>query len=127
MDYQILVKSRFKHPTSEHIAKVAKEHLKFRKADLGIVEVEVVSKNRIYEVNKKFRKIDSPTDVLSFPAAEFPMPTGRQASQKKLYGTIFLCCDIIKLNARESDKSFEQEFNFILCHGIDHLLGIHHK
>ncbi len=120
MSYQVLVKSRLKNPPSHHIIKVAENHLKQRKAPSGIVEVEVVSKARIHEINKKFRKIDAPTDVLSFPGAEFP-------SKERLYGTIFLSCDIIKLNAKESGKSVEDEFDFILCHGIDHLLGIHHK
>lgn len=127
MSYQVLVKSRLKNPPSDHIVKVAKNHLKQRKAPSGIVEVEVVSKDKIHEINKKFRKIDAPTDVLSFPGAEFPIPSGRQAGKERLYGTIFLSCDIIKLNAKESGKSVEDEFDFILCHGIDHLLGIHHK
>ncbi len=119
MSYSVLVKSRYKKPSSDHIAKVVKDHLLERKAEAGIVEVGLVAKAKIHEINKKFRDHDCPTDVLSFPSAEFP-------SKDKLYGTIFLSCDIIKLNAQESGKSFEEEFDFILCHGVDHLLGIHH-
>lgn len=120
MSYEVLVKSRYKNPTSKHIVKVAKDHFESRKAEPGIVEVELVNKSKIKEINNKFRKKDYPTDVLSFPTAQFP-------SEQKLYGTILLCCDIIDLNAKESGKSFESEFDFILRHGIDHLLGIHHK
>jgi len=57
--------------------------------------------------------------VLSFPSAEFPGP-------EKLYGTIFLSCDIIKSNAEKAGKTFQEEFDFILKHGLDHILGIHH-
>jgi probable rRNA maturation factor len=127
MNYKILVKSRYKKPTESHIIKVASEHLKKRKVLAGIFEIELVSRNRIKEINKKFRNLDMPTDVLSFPAAEFPLPTGRQAAIEKLYGTIFLSCDIISSNARSDGKTFQAEFDFILSHGIDHLLGIHHR
>jgi probable rRNA maturation factor len=120
MSYQILVKSRFKKPTASHIIKVAEQHLKDRNAAEGIFEVELVSKNKIQEINRKFRNLDKPTDVLSFPAAEFP-------AEQRLYGTIFLSCDIIKLHAKNDGKTFQAEFDFILNHGLDHLLGIHHK
>jgi len=120
MTYQIFVKTRSKVILPDHISGVAKKHLKLRNAQSGVFEVEVVSQDRIRRINKEFRSLDKPTDVLSFPVAEFP---GRE----KLYGTIFLCSDIIKLNAKESGKTFKAEFDFILTHGLDHLLGIHHK
>lgn len=120
MPYQVLVKSRSKTISTEHIIEVAQKHLKFRKAEPGIFEVELVSQKRIQEINQKYRNLDCPTDVLSFPSAEFP-------GKEKLYGTIFLCSDIISLNAKDSAKTFQAEFDFILVHGLDHLLGIHHE
>ncbi|MFH1855551.1 MAG: rRNA maturation RNase YbeY [bacterium] len=125
MGYEILIKSRSQKISTRHIVEVAIKHLKLRKAEEGTLEVELISKAKIQKINKKFRKINSPTDVLSFPVAEVPAP--KQKPKTKLYGTIFLSCDIIKLNAEESDKLFIREFDFILAHGIDHLLGIHHK
>lgn len=124
MGYEILVKSRSQKISTRHIAEVAIKHLKLYKAEEGTVEVELISKAKIQKMNKKFRKIDRPTDVLSFPVAEIPVP--KQKSKIKLYGTIFLSCDIIKLNAEKSGKPFMDEFDFMLTHGIDHLLGIHH-
>lgn len=126
MNYQILVKGECS-VSPQKITQVAKTHLAERKAKPGIFEVETISQNEIKKINNKYRQIDAPTDVLSFPAAEFPLPTGRQAAREKLYGTILLCCDIIRLNADKAGKTFEKEFNFILKHGLDHLLGIHHK
>lgn len=127
MGYRITVKNRSKEISEDHIIQVAKSHLNSRKAKNGIFEVEIVGKKRIQELNRKFRDLDYPTDVLSFPVANFPLPTGRQADKEKLYGTIFLCSDIIKLNAQKSGKTFQEELDFILAHGLDHLLGIHHK
>jgi len=120
MSIQVIVKSRSKFPTNSYIVRVAREHAKRRRIAGGIFEIEIVSKKRIQEINKKFRKIDRPTDVLSFPAAKFP-------GRVRLYGTIFLCSDIIKINAGNNSKDFQAGFDFILSHGIDHLIGIHHK
>ena len=120
MAYQVFVKSRCKSPTALHISGIVKNHLNQRGAASGELEVELISKSKIHELNLKHRKKDYPTDVLSFPTAEFP-------EKVKSYGTLFLSCDIIKLNAKTDGKSFIEEFDFILKHGIDHLLGIHHK
>ena len=38
------------------------------------VSVSIVSKEEIHEINKKFRQVDRPTDVLSFPMLEFEYP-----------------------------------------------------
>lgn len=124
MSFEVLIKNYSSSPSRKHITEVAIKHLKLRKAGEGIFEVELISKTKIREINKKFRKVDSPTDVLSFPVAEIPAP--KQKPKTKLYGTIFLSCDIIKSNAEKSGKPFIDEFDFILTHGIDHLLGIHH-
>ena len=124
MGFEVLIKSKSNNLSRKHIAKVAIKHLKLRKAEEGTVEVELISTAEIKKINNKFRSIDNPTDVLSFPVADVPAPNGK--SKTRLYGTIFLSCDIIKLNAEESGKSFIREFDFILAHGIDHLLGIHH-
>jgi len=125
MGYEVLIKNYSNNPSQKHIAEVAINHLKLRKAEEGTIEIELVSAAKIQKINDKFRKIDSPTNVLSFPVADVPAP--KQKPKTKLYGTIFLSCDIIKLNAEESGKPFMDEFDFILAHGIDHLLGIHHE
>ena len=79
------------------------------------LEIEIVGKRKITGLNKKFLHRPGPTDILSFP-----LPS------EKLLGTIFLCSDIIKKNAREDGKTLEDEFEFILRHGIDHIVGVHH-
>jgi probable rRNA maturation factor len=89
--------------------------LKKRGKNNAHLEIEVVGTRRIAALNKKFLHRMGPTDVLSFP-----LPSN------KLLGTIFLCGDIIKKNAKENEKTLENEFEFILRHGIDHIVGIHH-
>lgn len=99
-------------------------HLKTRAVKNACVEVEVVGKTAIKKLNLKFMKKNCPTDVLSFPLDKIP---GEDQMLCKHIGTIVLCNDIIKLNAKKSGKSVREEFKFILKHGLDHLVGIHHN
>ncbi|MFA6227183.1 MAG: rRNA maturation RNase YbeY [Candidatus Paceibacterota bacterium] len=73
----------------------------------------IVGKKKIRDLNKKYRGIDSSTDILSFPL------------EKKL-GEIFICQDI----AREKAPLFEREYNnflsYLFIHGLVHLLGYDH-
>ena len=88
------------------------------------VSVSIVSKEEIHEINKKFRQVDRPTDVLSFPMLEFEYPgdfssetfenslTTSFESQELLLGDIVLCTDIIKSQAKEYGHSEKREFSF---------------
>ena len=83
--------------------------------------------NEIKKLNKKFRKKDKTTDVLSFPFYE----------KKKLYGLIrrkktnIYLGDIIinlsKIVKQSKNQSFSIAFDKIWIHGLTHLLGYHHK
>ena len=102
------------------ITAIAKRHLKTRGVKDASIEVEVVGKDKMATLNKKYMKKDGPTDVLSFPLPKI-------STSDNLIGTIVLCRDIIKLNSTISGVDFENEFDKNLTHGIDHLLGIHHE
>ena len=120
--HQIHVKRLKDSPSEKFIVDAVTSRLDFRKASSALVEVEVIGLEKMTSINKKYRNIDAPTDVLSFPVAEFPA----QSDQPQMLGTIFLCSDIIKKNSREYGKTFEEEFDLMLKHGVDHLLGFHH-
>jgi probable rRNA maturation factor len=104
------------------IIECIQNHLKLRKKEGSVLEVDIVGKARMRTLNKKFMSHDYATDVLSFPVADFPRP-----SNYDFIGTVVLCNDIIHKQAKKLDKTFEDEFLFYLRHGIDHLIGIHHK
>lgn len=104
------------------IIKHANAHLYFRKRVKCALEIDIVGIARMRSLNKKFMGRDYPTDVLSFPVANFP--TG---SDYDFIGTVVLCNDIISKQAKKLNKTFEEEFLFYLSHGIDHLIGIHHN
>lgn len=123
MAYNILIKRLKGSPSQKFIQDSAIKGFKNRGIADAWVEIAVVGKEKMRSINYRFRSIDQPTDVLSFPLDDMP----RSKGEARHFGTIFLCSDIIIKNARENDKTFEEEFDFILRHGIDHLLGFHHK
>lgn len=101
------------------------DHLKKRSFPNLAVEVEVVGQKRITKLNEKFMKRSGPTDVLSFPL--FKREALSKLEEGTIIGTVVICSDIIKMYCVEHKTSLDHEFYFMLGHGIDHLLGIHHK
>lgn len=67
-------------------------------------------------LNKQFRNKDYATDVLSFPALD-PFS----------FGELVICVSTIRKQAKEHHLSSEQEFLYMLIHGILHLLGYDHE
>ncbi len=72
-----------------------------------------VDEKKIHSLNKTYRKIDSPTDILSFPIA-------------KNSGEIFICPKIAKNKAKDFERNFNNFITFLFVHGNVHLLGYEH-
>jgi len=96
----------------------------------GLKDVElsilIVNNRRIRILNKTYRGIDKPTDVLSFPmmGTEFnSVPT----TQPLLLGDIVLSMEKIQSQAREQGHSADHELMMLLTHGILHLIGYDHE
>ena len=75
------------------------------------------------KLNKKFRKKNKSTDVLSFPS--FSQKKIKHVKEKKIYiGDIAISYEIIYERCRK--KSFLLEFDKIWVHGLLHLIGFNH-
>ena len=75
------------------------------------------------KLNKKFRKKNKPTDVLSFPS--FLKKKFKHNNEKNMYiGDIATCYEII--NVRSKKTNFFLEFDKVWVHGLLHLLGYNH-
>ncbi len=102
------------------------------KVEIG---VNVVGDRKMHELNKKFRGIDLTTDILSF-ALEDPNPASLQhdprigfvASPDKWLrlGDIVISYPQALEDASMEGISVDEEIRFLVEHGINHLLGIHH-
>ena len=83
----------------------------------------MTNSENIKKLNKKFRTINKPTDVLSFPL--FSLAKLKSIKEKKIYiGDIAVCYEIIK--KRSKNKNFLSEFNKVWVHGLLHLVGYDH-
>ena len=77
----------------------------------------------IKKINKKFRKQNKPTDVLSFPF--FSQKKFKHYRKKNMYiGDIATCYEII--NKRSKKTNLFLEFDKVWVHGLLHLIGYNH-
>ena len=86
------------------------------------MELTLCGDEEIHGVNKEFRGIDRPTDVLSFPMMEFSMP--------EVYvslGNIILSVETARRQAEEYGHSLKRELCFLCAHSALHLLGYDHE
>ncbi len=90
------------------------ETLKMRSAVLGLA---FLSEGKMAEKNKKYRKLDKPTDVLSFA-----YPT----QKKTLMGDILICPAYAAKQAKMHSVPIGQELKRLLIHGLLHLAGMDH-
>lgn len=83
----------------------------------GPLELSLVLTNdaAIQELNARWRAVDSPTDVLSFPLEEGPR-----------LGDVVISLETAESRTRGSEWLLEDEVLFLLIHGVLHLLGHDH-
>lgn len=79
------------------------------------IALTFVDNERIREINREFRNLDKPTDVLSFPLEE-----------EDALGDIIISIPRAKEQAADYGHSFEREMGFLAVHGFLHLLGYDH-
>ncbi len=92
------------------------------------ISISIVDNAEIQQINKQFRNIDRPTDVLSFPMLTF---TENEIIEKNENGEIVLGDIIISLEraeeqAKEYGHSLKREVAFLTAHSMLHLLGYDH-
>jgi probable rRNA maturation factor len=99
----------------------------------GEVVVTLVTNERIHELNREYRGVDRPTDVLSFAmneAGEEEMDIYIDESEIDEYpnmlGDIVISLPKAKEQAEEYGHSLERELGFLAVHGFLHLLGYDH-
>jgi probable rRNA maturation factor len=120
--------------------KIVRKTVKLAGADLNSLEISVVfvSEAEIRKLNRKYRKKNKSTDVLSFclhlgynkkeisKGENYiggPSASLREASRA---GEIILCPNLIAKNALENKIKFSCELAFVLAHGVLHVLGWRH-
>lgn len=88
------------------------------------ISVAIVGIRKMRQLNKKYRNIDKPTNVLSFPQTEgehMPSPTDVLS-----LGDVILCYPVIVEESARDDVLVDDKINELVAHSVNHLLGIHH-
>ncbi len=96
--------------------------------DLCDISVTVTDNIHIHELNREYRGVDRPTDVLSFPMYSFTdddMPEDGPAPV--VLGDIVISVERAKEQAVEYGHSFQREISFLTVHSVLHLLGYDHE
>lgn len=91
------------------------------------INVTLVDKKRIHEVNLEFRYIDSPTDVLSFPLGENDTYDINPENGAKMLGDVLICVEIAFEQAELYGHGAEREIAYLTVHSVLHLLGYDHE
>jgi len=82
----------------------------------SFITIRIVSEKDSAELNRQFRKIDKPTNILSFLIEDNP-----------LTGDLILCHPIIKEEAKDQNKEIISHYAHLVIHGYLHLLGYDHE
>jgi probable rRNA maturation factor len=82
--------------------------------------IRIVDKEEIHELNKRYRKKDKPTNVLSFPY------TMIEDFDFMALGDIILCAPVIEEEAADENKELLAHWAHMVIHGCLHLLGYMH-
>ncbi|MBR3152990.1 MAG: rRNA maturation RNase YbeY [Clostridia bacterium] len=82
--------------------------------------------DEIQKINNEFRKINKPTDVLSFPMFEKDEIYSKPNEIKETLGDIVISIERVEEQAKEYGHSFERELSYMVVHGFYHLMGYDH-
>lgn len=117
----------FNEKYTDLVERVAKEALRYEGfSDNCEISFSLVDNEEIHEINKKYRGIDRPTDVLSFPLIDFENEEVPDDSNTIALGDIIISIDKLKEQSEAYNHSFERELGFLTAHSMLHLLGYDH-
>ena len=102
------------------------------------VNLTLTDNEEIHRINLEYRQIDRPTDVLSFPMADYPVPGDFSDIEERdpdafhpetgelMFGDIIISMDKVKEQAKAYGHSNTRELAFLVAHSMLHLMGYDH-
>jgi len=107
----------------ETIKKLVDFTLKYQNIENAIFNIIIVDNKTVKEINKEYRGIDRPTDVISFALED---DSSFVKLEYRVLGDIYISIEKVREQAKEYGHSFLRELSFLTVHGILHLLGFDH-
>lgn len=94
------------------------------------ISITLTTPENIRKINKEYRNVDKPTDVLSFPMFEKEeieaIIRNEGYDVEDIIGDIIICVDKVAEQAKEYNHSFERELSYMVVHGFYHIMGYDH-
>ncbi len=114
------------------IVQTALEEKKIDNEEVSI-SISAVDIDTIHRINKEYRNVDRPTDVLSFPIFSREeidnfneIEEDKRVKEMEL-GDIVICIDVLQEHAKEYETGILREMLYMITHGVCHLLGYDHE
>jgi probable rRNA maturation factor len=92
-------------------------------ADAAEVAIVLTDDSGIRTLNRDWRGIDKPTNVLSFPAVQ----TASRREEPRMLGDIAIAYETTRREAESEDKPFAHHLSHLAVHGFLHLVGYDHE
>ncbi|AQP44250.1 rRNA maturation RNase YbeY [Tessaracoccus flavus] len=106
------------------LARFALEKLRIHpQAELSILLVDEAT---MADYHERFMDLPGPTDVMSFPMDELRAPNDDEEPPLGLLGDIVLCPQVTERQAADNGRAPDAEAEYLLIHGLLHLLGHDH-
>jgi probable rRNA maturation factor len=109
-----------KIPTKTGLTQYAEVTLDGRRGAAKLV-IRIVDEPESRALNRQYRGIDKPTNVLSFPFEAPPHVPSRHI------GDLVICAPVVEREAAEQGKPLEAHWAHMVVHGVLHLLGYDHQ
>jgi probable rRNA maturation factor len=82
----------------------------------GTMTIAIVPDGRVQQLNRRYRRKDVPTDVLSFSSGE-----------RGYLGDVVIAAGVARRQAKQARHSLQHELRVLALHGLLHLLGYDHE
>lgn len=108
--------------TEAAVYAVELEELESERCEISVTFVDM---DEIHQLNRDYREVDRPTDVLSFPQF-YDLEEEIPEVGEICLGDVVICKDKAAEQAEEFGHSFEREIIYLFVHSVLHLLGYDH-
>ena len=108
--------------TEAAVYAVELEELESERCEISVTFVDM---DEIHQLNREYREVDKPTDVLSFPQF-YDLEEEIPEVGEICLGDVVICKDKAAEQAEEFGHSFEREIIYLFVHSVLHLLGYDH-
>jgi probable rRNA maturation factor len=123
-DVSFINKTNEKLNEIETLEKLIDYAISYEKINNAVFSITFIDNEKMHQMNKQYRNIDRPTDVLSFAFEDNEEIIDN--NQTRMLGDIYISLDKAHEQAEEYGHTYLRELSFLMIHGFLHLLGYDH-